>query len=130
MTTQRAEGYEPQFTLGDKLRRIRRDHNLQQDAFAEMLGVTAKAYGAWESGTNTPRGDTLIEIARRVEALYGQTARDWLLGFGAAPTPPPSGREPARRGASTLADLTEAKRARTGRNAGGLSTGRYLAAAA
>jgi transcriptional regulator with XRE-family HTH domain len=88
MTTEPAHDYVPQFTLGDRLRRLRRDQRLTQGEFAALLGQTDKAYGAWESGTNTPRGDTLLELGHRVDELYGSTARDWLMGWSSSPNGP------------------------------------------
>jgi transcriptional regulator with XRE-family HTH domain len=92
MTTEPAHDYVPQFTLGDRLRRLRRDQRLTQGEFAALLGQTDKAYGAWESGTNTPRGDTLLELGHRVDELYGSTARDWLMGWASSPNGPNSPR--------------------------------------
>lgn len=88
MTTEPLDNYVPQFTLGDRLRRLRRDHNMTQGAFAALLGQTEKAYGAWESGINTPRGDTLLDLGQAVEHLYGAGARDWLMGWSSSPSGP------------------------------------------
>jgi transcriptional regulator with XRE-family HTH domain len=125
MTTQVAEGYKPEFTFADRLRRIRRDHDLTQDEFAELLGVGSKRYAAWESETNTPRFDVVVHLTNRIVELYGVEVRDWLLGFTApepSPTPPGITTEPKDPDAA-IADLAARRRGRRGSEV----TGRYLA---
>lgn len=91
MTTQLVEGYKPEFTFADRLRRIRRDQDLTQEEFAAVLDVGNKRYAAWESEANTPRFDVVVPLANRIGELYGMEVRDWLLGLSApepSPTPP------------------------------------------
>lgn len=68
---------EPQWTLGDRLRKIRRDRHLTQDEFAREIGATSVALAAWESGRTRPRD--VIELAATIERRYGVSAA-WILG--------------------------------------------------
>lgn len=81
----------PRFEFGDRIRKVRRDiAGMTQAEMASVLGVTQKAYAAWESGGKP--GD-IVAIARRVEQLWaGQVTAAWVMGVDepAPPTPPPS----------------------------------------
>ncbi len=68
----------PQWGLDDRLRKVRRDMGMTQEQLAEALGVGAKAYGAWEAGTNRP-GDVLA-VAARMESVSG-VPRQWFIGW-------------------------------------------------
>ncbi|QAY16084.1 helix-turn-helix DNA-binding domain protein [Arthrobacter phage Elesar] len=68
----------PQWTLADRLRRIRRDTSLIQDDFAAQLGVGRAQYNAWEAGRNQPRD--VVALARRIEEVTGVPAH-WTLGL-------------------------------------------------
>lgn len=124
MTTDAIHGRVPQWTFADRLRKIRRDvaGNVKQSDFAERLGVGEKAYAAWESGANTPRGMQLIDVARQIETEYGVPA-SWVLGLDDGPSGPPPQRAP---GNDSLRQLTDAKRARSRRGRVGPSTAGYL----
>ncbi len=75
----------PQWTLGDRLRRIRRDVRLSQHDFAARIGVGPKAYAAWEADKNRP-GD-VVAVAQRVQLAFGVPAH-WTLGIdGSEPGP-------------------------------------------
>jgi len=67
----------PQWSLGDRLRRIRRDLNLSQDEMAKRIGVQKGRYSAWESDRNRP--DDLVVTAKRIQVLSGVPAA-WVLG--------------------------------------------------
>lgn len=114
MTSQAHEPYVPVWTIGDRLRRIRRDSGLTQPQFAARLGVGDKRYAAWESDTNAPPSRELLTVAHKIEVLYGRDAMLWLLGVD-TPTPDP---DPGERGTGAsgatdeLARLTEQKRLR------------------
>lgn len=81
----------PDPDIATKLRAIRRgyakllDRKIPQREFAEIIGYGAKAYGAWEAGTNQP--DDLIELATR---LYERIGLDpsYLVDFGTGPADP------------------------------------------
>lgn len=67
-------------TWGDRIRRIRIQHGLDQRGLAQLLGVSPAAVGQWEKGDHTPRSHTLIEYA--VEARLGREAAEFLRGTG------------------------------------------------
>lgn len=78
---------QPEFTLADRLRKIRHDVlRMRQTEFAESLGVTRSAYAAWEAGRTQPRD--VVSIARQIEAEYG-VAASWTLGSGPSGDPDP-----------------------------------------
>lgn len=75
-----------EWSLADRLRKVRRDvAKLGQEEFADALGVSIKAYGAWEAGRNTPR--ELVALAKRIEVLTGVPAA-WMLGIEETPRTP------------------------------------------
>ena len=76
MTTQPHQNV-PEWTFGDRLRRVRRSMGLKQGQFAQLIEVQAKAYGQWESDINKPH--VVIRVARKVEQVTGVPAA-WLLG--------------------------------------------------
>jgi transcriptional regulator with XRE-family HTH domain len=69
----------PKWTLGDRIRKARRDVDMSQAQFASLLGVGAKALAAWETDYNRPAD--LVELAERLEAVTG-IPRSWFLGWG------------------------------------------------
>lgn len=70
----------PQWTLGDRLRKVRRVNGLTQDQFAALLGVNAKSLAAWESDKQSPRRYILMAIAAQLEGQFG-LPRMWTLGL-------------------------------------------------
>lgn len=91
----------PEWTLADRLRKIRRERHLSQDEFARLLDVKPTTYGAWETGRNSP--DDVIEMARRVEKATGVPAA-WTLGvFAPLDTRTSSGGDTHRLPAPALA---------------------------
>lgn len=90
MSTQSAGRYFPEWTLGDRLRRIRRDTGLTQEAFAERLQVGAQRYSAWEAGRNQPTAADFIGLAKRIELACG-VAAEWTLGIGSQEPDPDGG---------------------------------------
>lgn len=75
----------PTWTLGDRLRKIRRDLGLDQHELAAELGVKPSTLSAWESGRNTP--DDPVGIARRLEEITSVPAA-WTLGVLCNPPDP------------------------------------------
>lgn len=67
----------PTWTLGDRLRKVRRSRSLTQLEFARLLGESEKSIANWEGDVSRPRD--VVALARKVEATYGVPA-DWLLG--------------------------------------------------
>ena len=92
MTTSPEDRYFPEWTIADRLRRVRRDTGLTQDAFAERLQVGAQRYSAWESGRNHPPARDLVAIAKRIELAF-KVAAEWTLGLEMRNTPRPDGPE-------------------------------------
>jgi transcriptional regulator with XRE-family HTH domain len=87
MTTQADESYIPEWTFGDRLRKVRRGTHMTQAAFARALDVGEKAYMQWEADNNRP--SDIVDIAQRVERITGVPAT-WMLGLGSpAPTTGP-----------------------------------------
>lgn len=74
----RMPGRIPQWGLDDRLRKVRRDMGMTQEELAAALGVGAKAYGAWEAGTNRPAD--VLEVAQKMEAVSG-VPRQWFIGW-------------------------------------------------
>ena len=68
----------PKWEWADRVRRVRRDMRMSQDAFAEFLGIGAKRLGAWESGASEPQDK--VEVAQLIEAKTGVPAT-WMLGL-------------------------------------------------
>lgn len=67
----------PTWSLGDRLRKIRRDRHLKQEEIARELGITPVAWAAWEAGRNRPKD--VIGLAAAIERRYGVPAA-WTLG--------------------------------------------------
>ena len=61
--------------LGERLKKLRKEHEYTQDFLADYLNVTIPAIGYYEKGTNEPPLQTLIKLAD----LY-QVSLDWLAG--------------------------------------------------
>lgn len=70
----------PTWTLGDRLRRVRRDAHLTQAEFADRIGVERGRYSQWETDqVKQPR--ELTDVALAVEREFGVPAA-WTLGIG------------------------------------------------
>ena len=48
--------------FGEKLSKLRREHNYTQEQLADALGVSRQAIGKWESDLSYPETDHLIQI--------------------------------------------------------------------
>lgn len=83
------------WSLGDRLRKVRRLMDLSQDEFAQKLGVGKPAYVAWETDRNFPQN--IVAVARRIEMLSGVPAA-WTLGVS---EPLPASGSSGATGAST-----------------------------
>jgi transcriptional regulator with XRE-family HTH domain len=67
----------PAWTLGDRLRKVRRSRRLSQVEFARLLGESEKSIANWESDVSRPRD--VVTLAKKVQATYGVPA-EWVLG--------------------------------------------------
>ncbi len=50
-------------SIGDNIKYLRRLHNLSQDEFGKIAGVSDKAVSTWETGVKTPRMGAIQKIA-------------------------------------------------------------------
>jgi len=90
----------PEWSLADRIRKIRRDRHMTQEQFAKELGIKPVTLASWESGRNHP--EDVIDLAVRIERRFDVPAA-WVLGVlntnfdrrgqGAVPAP----RNPRRR---------------------------------
>ena len=92
MSTNPLEQYVPEWTVGDRLRRIRRDAGLSVIDFAGRLSLGHQRYSAWETGRNQPPIQEFVGIAKRIELAFGVPA-EWTLGLEVRNTPGPDGTE-------------------------------------
>ena len=60
---------------GDRLRALRKDHNLSQQALADMIGASKSLICCYESGKRTPSLENIISFMQ----IFGVDA-DYLLG--------------------------------------------------
>ena len=90
MTTDPVISAIPQWTFGDKVRKIRRSAGMSQVEFAQRIGVKGVTVGSWETNPSEPRG--LVALSKRIEMAFGAPGlAEWLLGMDEPmPTPPPS----------------------------------------
>lgn len=62
--------------FGDRLKKLRKEHNLTQEDIANMFNVTKNAVYSWEVGKSQPS----IEIIKQLAQYFGVTI-DYLLNF-------------------------------------------------
>lgn len=74
----------PQWTFGDRLRKVRRTQRLTQVQMADALGMNPPTEAAWEADRNLPRD--LIGAATLIEDTFG-LPRGWMLGYADIPAP-------------------------------------------
>ncbi len=77
-----------EWTIGDRLRKIRRAANANQVEFAEIIQESRESLSKWESGRARPRN--AVAIAKRIQLAYGIPAA-WTLGVEDDETPGPDG---------------------------------------
>ena len=61
-------------TVGEKLLKLRKEHDLTQEQFAELLKVSRQSVSKWELGTAYPDTEKLLRISK----LF-QCSLDYLL---------------------------------------------------
>lgn len=67
----------PEWSLADRLRKVRRDHGLTQDQMAEALGIKPVTWSAWEAGRTRPHD--VVALATAIEHEFDVPAA-WTLG--------------------------------------------------
>ena len=61
-------------TLGEKLSKLRKEHNYTQEQLADLLGVSRQSISKWESDITYPETDKLIKMGKLFEC-----SMDYLL---------------------------------------------------
>lgn len=67
--------------LTKRLRDLREDHDMTQEAVANYLGNSKQRYGEWERGEHRPSLDAIIKLSE----LY-HVSTDYILGLTNNPT--------------------------------------------
>lgn len=62
--------------LSEKLKSLRKQHNMTQADVAEIVGVSQQAVGKWERGIASPDYDALAKLAKRFNV-----SADYLIGL-------------------------------------------------
>ena len=62
--------------VGNFLKELRKEQNITQEQFAEKMNVSRRTVSRWETGSNMPDLDVIIEIAD----YYDVDLRDLLDG--------------------------------------------------
>lgn len=57
--------------LGDRLRKIRKEHGLTQQNIADVLGVDRTTYTVYEGGSITPSPATLVKLSQIYNVTVG-----------------------------------------------------------
>lgn len=70
----------PQWSFGDRLRKVRTELGMDQREFATKLQIKAPTLSSYEAGRANPRARDLPGLASRLQALTG-VPREWFLGW-------------------------------------------------
>lgn len=62
--------------IGEKIKELRKEHNISQWSLAKQIGVSQKAIDFWEKGINEPKATYIISLA-----IYFKVSADYLLGL-------------------------------------------------
>ena len=62
--------------IGEKLRKIRNEHNLFQSDIAKLLNIQATAVGKWEREENLPNIYYLLDLAKFYNMSYDEFFED------------------------------------------------------
>ena len=63
-------------TLGEKLAGIRKENNLTQEQFAELLGVSRQSVSKWELNSAYPETEKLIRISKAFHCSLDYLLKD------------------------------------------------------
>jgi transcriptional regulator with XRE-family HTH domain len=66
----------PQWSFPERLRKVRREMDLDQSDMAAQLGVKESTYSAWETGRNKPDVLTLSETLEQITGV----SKFWFRG--------------------------------------------------
>ena len=69
-----------------RIRDLREDHDLSQDAVAKAIGITQRKYSYLETGQQSWTDELLVRLAE-----FYHTSVDYLLGLTDNPKPYPKG---------------------------------------
>lgn len=95
--------------IADRLVKLRKEHNLSQEALASKLGLSRQAVSKWERAEASPDTDNLVALAE----LYGVPLDEILNGPKAQEDTPNNEPTKAELKEKKLADMS--KRQRVGR---------------
>ena len=62
--------------IATRLKELRSEHNLSQQALSKKIGVTQKTIDFWEKGINEPKASYIIRLAK-----FFNITTDYLLGL-------------------------------------------------
>lgn len=63
-------------TMGEKLAKLRKEHNLTQEQFAEIIKVSRQSVSKWELGTTYPDTEKLIRISKLFDCSLDYLLKD------------------------------------------------------
>lgn len=107
--------------MGGFLKQLRKERSMTQEQLAERLNVSSRTVSRWETGSNIPDLDTLIEMAD----LYGVDIRELIDGERKGENMDAETREILKK----VADYTEAEKALLARRMGGMTFAALMIAA-
>lgn len=67
-------------TIGESLKRFRKEMKLSQADVAKLLNITAPAYNVYETDKSTPPSSKIVELAKAFNV-----STDYLLGLSDKP---------------------------------------------
>jgi transcriptional regulator with XRE-family HTH domain len=79
----------PDWTWGDKVRKVRRISGLSQKEFAERIDVKAPTVAAWETSDAIEPPKGAVAAAKRIYMAFN-VSTEWLLGLEVDGRPGPS----------------------------------------
>ena len=67
-------------TLGEKLSKLRKEHNYTQEQLADILGVSRQSISKWESDIAYPETDKLIKLGKILECSMDYLLKEEVSG--------------------------------------------------
>ena len=86
---------------GERIRQLRTQRNMPQQALADSLGVTRQAVAKWESGASRPSAANLAALCRLFGVSWQQLAGPGGAPAAGRPARPPSVRRAGAAGRRT-----------------------------